>query len=391
MSEKEKQSKTIDFPTLYSFDSRGNERYWNIKVIDYTIIVRYGQLNGKEICNKQIITSGKNIGKANETTPHEQATSQAQSKWNKKRDSGYNDSRKRLEKTDKQEKEKLHLRPMLALDYHKRSHDITFPCYVQPKIDGVRGFIYRKGEDIIILSRTGKEYPHLGHIKKEIKSSGILLNENVVLDGELYTTELTFEEITGTCRKVAVNKEYHKKMVKIQFWVFDIYILNEPDLSFHQRLDLLKHIFENPLHKLIFVETIQIEKKEHIKECHGKYIEQGFEGIIIRNVEGPYKLQLRSKDLQKYKEFQDSEYTIVGFTEGTGLAEGTVIWECEYTNSSGDTNTFKVRPKGSKEEREFWFENGDEYIGKKLTVRYQELTDFGCPRFPVGISIRDYE
>ena len=37
------------------------------------------------------------------------------------------------------------------------------------------------------------------------------------------------------------------------------------------------------------------------------------------------------------------------------------------------------------------FEKGKSYIGKMLTVKYQELTDDGKPRFPVGINIRDYE
>ena len=34
-------------------------------------------------------------------------------------------------------------------------------------------------------------------------------------------------------------------------------------------------------------------------------------------------------------------------------------------------------------------DNGDKYIGKKLTVIYQELTEDGKPRFPVGKAIRD--
>jgi DNA ligase-1 len=37
------------------------------------------------------------------------------------------------------------------------------------------------------------------------------------------------------------------------------------------------------------------------------------------------------------------------------------------------------------------FQNGSEYVGKKLTIRFQELTDEGLPRFPVGIAFRDYE
>jgi hypothetical protein len=35
-----------------------------------------------------------------------------------------------------------------------------------------------------------------------------------------------------------------------------------------------------------------------------------------------------------------------------------------------------------------WFNDGDSYIGKNLTVVYQELTEDGKPRFPVGKALR---
>ena len=63
------------------------------------------------------------------------------------------------------------------------------------------------------------------------------------------------------------------------------------------------------------------------------------------------------------------------------------MWECQ----TPDGQTFAVRPTGTHEERKVLFENGDEYIGQQLTVKYQELTDEGIPRFPVGIAIRNYE
>ena len=95
----------------------------------------------------------------------------------------------------------------------------------------------------------------------------------------------------------------------------------------------------------------------------------------------------RSPDLQKFKTFLDDEYEIVGFTQGTGTDEGCVIWECK----TKEGKTFSVRPRGSVAERQGYFNNGNEWIGSQLTVRYQELTDGGIPRFPVGITIRNYE
>ena len=41
--------------------------------------------------------------------------------------------------------------------------------------------------------------------------------------------------------------------------------------------------------------------------------------------------------------------------------------------------------------REEDYKNHKKYIGKMLTVRFQNLTALGVPRFPVGVVIRDYE
>jgi DNA ligase-1 len=123
-----------------------------------------------------------------------------------------------------------------------------------------------------------------------------------------------------------------------------------------------------------------------VKRLHAEYVAEGYEGLILRNAKGVYKVKHRSNDLQKYKEFFDAEYPIVGFREGDGVEKGCVIWLC-----SAPAGQFAVRPRGTHQERQAAFAAGAAAIGKKLTVRYQELTNDGIPRFPVGIAIRDYE
>jgi ATP-dependent DNA ligase len=126
---------------------------------------------------------------------------------------------------------------------------------------------------------------------------------------------------------------------------------------------------------------------EDIKRLHAEYVADGYEGLILRNKAGLYKVGHRSADLQKYKEFMDDEYKIVGFKEGDGVEKGCVIWVCETKKGQ----TFSVRPRGTHEERIEAFKKASSQVGKKLTVRFQELTDDGLPRFPVGLAIRDYE
>ena len=138
---------------------------------------------------------------------------------------------------------------------------------------------------------------------------------------------------------------------------------------------------------LSLVENVSVKNVSEIHAAQARFVEEGYEGAMVRNLKGAYRIGKRSADLQKVKTFLDDEYEIVGFTEGTGGETGCVIWICKIQSGA----TFNVRPRGTREERQMLFQNGNDYIGKMLTVRYQELTDDGIPRFPVGISIRDYE
>ena len=93
------------------------------------------------------------------------------------------------------------------------------------------------------------------------------------------------------------------------------------------------------------------------------------------------------------KSMMDKEFPIVDFKEGKGQDIGTVIWICSINDAAAASPNmeFSVRPRGTRDERKVWFENAGTFIGKMLTVRFQEWSKDGIPRFPVGIAIRDYE
>jgi DNA ligase-1 len=123
-----------------------------------------------------------------------------------------------------------------------------------------------------------------------------------------------------------------------------------------------------------------------MKELHAAYVAEGYEGIMLRNKAGLYK-NSRSADLQKYKCFESEEFEIINYKQGEGQEGGCVIWVCK----TSEGKTFNCRPRGTREDRIELFKNGDKYVGKKLTVRFQELTYYKVPRLPVGITFRDYE
>jgi ATP-dependent DNA ligase len=174
----------------------------------------------------------------------------------------------------------------------------------------------------------------------------------------------------------------------IQLRVYDCYDKAQIGLKFSERREIYENFVKNlDCESITFVETILAEDEAAMKIMHDTYVHQGHEGVIIRNMDGVYKLKDRSVDLQKYKDFKDDEYEITGYKEAEGNDAGTVVWECV----TPEGKNFSVRPKGSREERTQWLKDADKIVGKQLTVRYQELSDERVPRFPSGVAIRDYE
>ena len=269
--------------------------------------------------------------------------------------SGYEKALLRAQTMWNNEHSKAHMvLPMLANKWEDKKKYITEPFYVQPKIDGVRLLVSASG----CFSRTGKPVLGLEHL-----STG--LREGEFLDGECYDPSKSFEEITSLFKTSPETLEFH---------VFDYFDTCRPTLSFEERK------------KRVTVETILVAKKADIPKYHDQFVAAGHEGIMIRNKNSPYEIGKRSNYLLKLKYFQTEEYEIVGAKEATGREKGTAIWEC----ITGE-HVFHVKPEGSLEHRRsLWRERG-KYVGKYLTVRFQNLTEMGLPRFPVGVTVRDYE
>jgi ATP-dependent DNA ligase len=216
------------------------------------------------------------------------------------------------------------------------------------------------------------------HVESELKP---LLTEGEFLDGENYTRDTTFEELSGLCRLQTINES-------IKFHVFDSFSLSnlaEPFSSRVKRLDRFKGLTH-----VIIVPTESLEKKQLLNHKHDLYVADGYEGIMIRDPRGKYELAERSNHLLKYKYFHTDEYEIIGAQEDK---DGGVVWACACPSKrwGDDPITFHVRPKGSLATRKQWYKDRNKYIGKDITVQFQNLSPIGVPRFPVGVAIRDYE
>ena len=172
-----------------------------------------------------------------------------------------------------------------------------------------------------------------------------------------------------------MKKAFKTDPMKLKFYVFDYFDLNKLDMPFEERM------------KFVTVDTKLVQKKRQMPLAHKKYVQQGYEGTMIRDRKSVYEVGQRSNYLLKHKDFQTEEYEIVGATTGHGRDAKAVVWKCKTESGA----TFNARPEGTIESREDKYARRDEFMGKMLTVRFQNLTNTGVPRFPIGVVVRDYE
>ena len=316
---------------LIKKDKNGRERFTDISVVKLAdgtadIVKSTGVLGTENVSTSRI----------NVRTGYEKALMRAQTMWNN-------------EKTRCTE-----ILPMLANKWEDRQKYISEPFYVQPKLDGVRLLVSNKG----CFSRTGKPVKGVEHLARGLR-------DGEYLDGECYAPNKTFEEITSMFKMNPESLEFH---------VFDYFDTRRPNLTFEERM---KHIT---------VDTFLVKEKKEVRGYHDMFVQQGHEGIMIRDAASTYEIGKRSNYLLKYKAFQTEEYPIVDVKEGSGREKGTAIWICK----TGEQH-FSVKPEGTLEKRREYLDKKEKYVGKHLTVRFQNLTALGVPRFPVGVAVRDYE
>ena len=387
-----KITKIPNFPQLYVINN--NKVYeWSIKIEPkendiFSIVTTHGQQNGKQIVHTSDITEGK----AKRTTL-EQATLEATRKWkNKNEKELYVENIKNLESESS-----IIVRPMLANTFSfdlyskkSRAFKISFPAYVQRKYDGIRCISYMKDGNVVLESRKGVPFQNFQVLKEQLKNLFKKLPEKFYFDGELYTDKLDFEVISGLIRlhEKTCTKEDINLINKIEYHVYDFIDIDQIDMVYKKRYDFLTKFFNDHVNNsslIKSVETFIAKKLEDVKAFHDDFVKNGFEGVMIRDMEGVYEINKRSKYLQKFKEFMEEEFKIVGFHEGSSDEKGSVVWDC----ITKDDKTFAVRPKGTFESRKKLFDDGKKYIGKLLTVIFQEYSSEGVPRFPVGKGIRD--
>jgi len=439
-----------ELPTLYKKDSNGKERLWRVWVVDNMIHRMHGIVDGKMVESDRTF-EGKSIGKKNETTPEEQAWAEANKYWVKQLDKEYlpkkkdEKGQKMLKEVTKTQKEtgghninavaanggrskKVVKRnksstnmvdgvdkviPMKAQVWELKDEGDPYsvlpkiskyfgePFYAQPKLDGWRARITRHNNEIVISSNSGKQYPWFTSLRSMVKEwFDCVEDEDLLdgLDGELYAEKLyekdgtyieeekrfqTISSINGLSRS-----KPHEIEDQMQFHCFDLMDVSG-ELTQKQRFKHLKRLFKKLPEKcsqhIIKVETVKLDDVSEVPDFHDKIAKLGYEGVVLRSSDMTYMVVKRNIRMRKYKNFIDAEYKVVKAVVDKGVEKHYFSWVCVTDNGE----KFRATPMGTHEEKLDMYENRGDYYGRLLTVKFQEYSEDGVPRFPIAKYFRE--
>jgi len=372
--------------TLYQKAKTGKIHFWKAWTNGGEVVVEHGTIDGKAVINRYD-AEPTNVGRSNERNAEQQAQFEVDSLYKKKLDKKYC--------TTIKEANKGKFLPMTAHDtkVETKKAKITYPCYVQRKYNGLRCMSnWRPVEkdsvlnQVYLMSRGNKEYI-VNHIELQLKK---ILGKKDAFDGELYKHGMPLQQINSL-----VKKWRQGESEVINYVVYDYPIINGKSLTQKVRIDKLKSLKKLCKGTNIIIADVYVANNwEEIVAYEKQFIAEGYEGAIVRTYEGEYEFGNRSDSLLKIKTFQDAEFEVVNFdvekSDINGKKIDAVVWICknDMKSTDGSIKTFEVRPKGTFESRAEMLKNVQDYIGKKLTVKFFDRTPDNIPFHGVGMLFR---
>ena len=257
--------------------------------------------------------------------------------------------------------------------------------FVQPKLDGVRCYINKTGA----YSRNHKQFHNAKHITTEL-TQFFADNPNITLDGELYNHNYrnNFNKIISLVRKQKPTQaDKFESASQLQFHCYDM--LDSDNLShdfISRTLNITSFKSKYGWRSIQEVDT-KVFSDKHVQSFHTINKTNGYEGSILRT-NAPYD-QRRSNNLQKVKDWSDTEITITGFVEGKGKFKSGLG---KFLGVDSDDRVVEVPwPTLTIPQRQLIWSARESYIGQPLTFEYFERTPSGAYRFPRAKAMRSYE
>jgi DNA ligase-1 len=277
------------------------------------------------------------------------------------------------------------IKPMLAYKVDKKPVDWSEKVFIQPKLDGVRCIFTKDGA----YSRTGKEFKNLAHIKYDL-TDFFKKHPNVILDGELYNHALKddFEKIISLVRKQKpTDQDASDAENLVQYHVYDSIHSMLHDVNYEDRFNWLTRYLPIAATMTLIKNTV-VDSQDEAKMLHDVHLAQGYEGSMLRlNKKYEHK---RSYNLQKFKDFSDTEATIVGYEAGKGKFTG-LIGKFFMQDDDGNEFGCPIGKGYNFADRKNILDNIHDYIGQRATFTYFQRTQAGSYRHPLFKTLRNYE
>jgi DNA ligase 1 len=295
------------------------------------------------------------------------------------------------------------VKPMLAAKLTGKE-TLRFPLLASPKLDGVRALI-QGGQ---ALSRNLKPIPN-----KDLQHDLSMLPTG--LDGELVIPSKAFCDVTSA----VMGRDNDSQLV--EYWVFDNFM--PPTKPFVERaasLHKLAKIYPKeagPGGWVRVVPQLEVQCAADVTALEERWLSEGYEGIILRAPEAPYKegrSTVMEQGLLKLKRFCDSEAEILETIEqihnGNPSFQNEVGHTKRSTRKAGKTGKNvlgSLRVRDLKTGVEFEIGSGftDEQrmdlwkakrvagkmhlVGMIVKYRHQESGAKDKPRFPTFVGFRD--
>ena len=274
------------------------------------------------------------------------------------------------------------IKPMLAYKVDKKPVDWSEKVFIQPKLDGVRCIFTKDGA----YSRTGKEFKNVAHIKYDL-TDYFRKHPNSVLDGELYNHALKddFEKIISLVRKQKpTDQDARDAQHLVQYHVYDTIA---EGVNYEDRFNWLTRYLPIAATMTLIKNTV-VDSYDEAKMLHNVHLAQGYEGSMLR-LNRPYE-QKRSYNLQKFKDFSDTEATIVGYEAGKGKFTG-LIGKFFMQDDDGNEFGCPIGKGYNYADRKVILDNIHDYIGQRATFTYFQRTQAGSYRHPLFKTLRNYE
>ena len=292
---------------------------------------------------------------------------------------------------------------MLAKTYDDKVFKKCNRYYGQWKINGLRCFIrVIKGNDIFhkfrleFQSREGAIWTSLTNLEEYLLSVipeetlDMMKEENIILDGEVYIPGLPVNEINHAVKDPNC---FENKLV--QFWCYDIAI---EEWSAAERARWIEINFYHHIYQFQSKEGHLINKERFVVLCNyhvrtsdeavlwrDKFIDMGFEGLILRNPESEYQFGKRNSSMIKYKKHTDGVFTILDIYPEGNKREDLPLFKCK--NDIND-ETFECHISLSFEYQRAILKDRDNFIGRKLDIEFGERS--GVNQVPFHIKNVDF-